>query len=97
MKVMLIGGEIMGTGRSEALRLQCSIVFGFGFSDIIQEGHDSNGGLDEDLAWRHDITRASASRLASPKALDLPLHEAIGKSRVISSGCNFIFTIRSFC
>ena len=58
-------------------------MFRFGFSDLIQEGHDSSDGLDEDVPWRHDMT----------KSLDLPLHNAIGKSRVMDSGCNFMLTI----
>ena len=36
-------------------------------SDLIQEWHDSNEGLDEDVAWRCEITQA----------LDLTLHDVM--------------------
>ena len=62
-------------------------MFRFGFSDLIQEGHDSNDVLDEHVAWRHGMTQA----------LDLPLHDVIGKSRVMNSGCNFMLTICASC
>ena len=51
-------------------------MFQFGFFDLIQAWYDLNDGFDENVIWRHDMTRA----------LDLPLHEAIAKSRVINSG-----------
>ena len=58
-------------------------MFRFGFSDLIQEWHDSNDGLDEDVAWRHDMTQA----------LDLPLHDVIANNRVINIGCNLMLSI----
>ena len=58
-----------------------------GFSDLIQEWHDSNDGLDEDVDWIHDMTQA----------LDLPLHDVIAKSRVINSGSNFMLTLCASC
>ena len=57
------------------------------FSELIQEWHDSNDGLDEDVAWRYGITQV----------LDLPLHDIIGKSRVINSGWNFMLIICTSC
>ena len=50
MEEMIKVGEIVATEQSENWRVQCSIVFRFGFSNLIQEGHDSNDGLDEDVA-----------------------------------------------
>ena len=44
MQEMIKAGEIVGTGRSECSRIQCSIVFRFGFSNLIQAWHDSNDG-----------------------------------------------------
>ena len=67
--------------------MQYSIVFRFGFSDLIQAWHDSNDGVDEDVARRHDMTQA----------LGLPLHDVISKSRVINSGWNFMLTICASC
>ena len=58
-------------------------MFRFGLSDLIKALYDSNDGLDEDGAWRHDTTQA----------LDLPLHDVIAKIRVIDSGLNFMFFI----
>ena len=80
-------GEIVGTVWSESSRVQCSIVFGFGFSDLSQAWHDSNDGLDDNLSWGHDM----------PKALCLPLHDAIAKSRVINIGWNFMLILCASC
>ena len=63
------------------------LCFRFGFFYLIQEWHDSNDGLDEDVAWRHDMTQA----------LDLPLHDVIAKSRVINGGSNFMLTLCASC
>ena len=49
VEVMLMVEEIATS------RVQYRIVFRFGFSDLIQAWHDSNDGLDEDVAWRHDM------------------------------------------
>ena len=50
MEEMIKVGEIVATERSENWRIQCSIVFRFGVSDLIQEAHGSSDGLDEDVA-----------------------------------------------
>ena len=63
--------------------VQCRIVFRFGFSDLIQGWHALNDGWDENVAWRNGMTQA----------LDLPLHEAITKSRVTNSDWNFMLII----
>ena len=47
---MLKAGEIMGAVRSECRRVHCSIVFRFGFSDLIQVWQNSNDSWDDDVA-----------------------------------------------
>ena len=80
-------GEIVNTVRSKNRREHCCIGFRFGFSNSVQEWHDSNGGLGEDVAWRHGISQT----------LRLPLPDVIAKSRMINSGFNFMLDICAWC
>ena len=80
VKEMIKVGEIVGTVRSECSRIQCSIVFGFGFSNLIQAWHRLG---QESNDWGHGMTQA----------LGLPLHEFIAKNRVINSSWNFTLII----
>ena len=78
MEEMINVREIMDTVRSECSKIQYSIVFRFGFSNLIRPGmgQESNG-------RRHGMAQA----------LDLPLHEVIAKSRVINNSCTFMLIV----
>ena len=80
----MVIGEIGGIVRSGLEGYSVALCCELGFPTRFRNGHDSNGGLGEDVAWRHGMTQA----------LNLPLHDdGIAKSRMINSGFNFMLAI----